>query len=308
MKRLSVVAAIIAALVALHLGIHPVACASEAKQGKAVTVKKVSGFKHPESVAYDNGEKVLYVGDFVSELKPLLKDGKGKISKVSLEGEILEDKFLPTSGNVLHKPKGLWVAGGKLWVADIDSVWVFDLKSRKGRKVALPGAKFANDTTVVDDVLYISDTGAKKIYKVAPADFLDIKGDPEVTELATGMSFGPNGLCPLGAGKLCVVGFHFGGPDAGVHSVDSSGKIQSLSKPFGKLDGVAVLEGDTLLITDWKSKSLLKWSPKAAMQTLAKGIAGPADFALAPRDNGVLVVVPDLIKGDLYFIDIRKDK
>jgi len=33
------------------------------------------------SVAYDPKAKVLYVGQFGSELKPAEKDGKGKISK-----------------------------------------------------------------------------------------------------------------------------------------------------------------------------------------------------------------------------------
>lgn len=287
-------------LLALHLGICTVSTAGEAK--------KVSGFEHPESVAYDPQEKVFYVSDFGAEFKPTLKDGKGRISKVSLTGEIIDKSFLPGPGDVLHKPKGIWVEGDRLWVTDIDSVWVFDLKSKKGRKIGLPGAKFANDPAVVDDNLFVSDTGAKTVYKVSPADFLNIKGDPTVTEFVSNMPCGPNGLCPAVGGALYLVGFNFEGPDVGVYKVDATGKTTEVSQPIGKLDGVAVLEGDTLLITDWKSKSLLKWHPKDGQKTLASGIEGPADFAVAPRDKDVLVVVPDLIKGDLYLIPVSKDK
>ena len=70
----------------------------------------------PESVAYDPEAKVLYVSEFGSQLKPTLKDGKGKISKVSLSGKVLEETFLPAAGGTLNKPKGIWVNGNRLWV------------------------------------------------------------------------------------------------------------------------------------------------------------------------------------------------
>jgi hypothetical protein len=68
--------------------------------------------------------------DFGAALKPADKDGKGKITKVSLDGKILDDGFLPAKGQVLNKPKGIWIVGDHLWVTDIDSVWEFDLKTK----------------------------------------------------------------------------------------------------------------------------------------------------------------------------------
>jgi len=67
-----------------------------------------------------------------------------------LAGEVLDKQFLPApGGEVLNKPKGSWVAGNRFWVTDIDVAWVFDLTTRRGRKVALPGAQFANDLAVM---------------------------------------------------------------------------------------------------------------------------------------------------------------
>src|SRR5215831_19370476 len=110
-----------------------------ARDLSVLSERVVAGFGHPESVAYDPREKVLYVGDFGPELKPADKDGKGKINKVGLDGKMIEAGFLPAAGQVLNKPKGIWIAGNRLWVTDIDSVWVFDLKTKQGKKLDLPG-------------------------------------------------------------------------------------------------------------------------------------------------------------------------
>src|SRR5262245_3122471 len=95
----------------LGLAQSAIAPAALAQGMKVVSEKTVTGFRFPESVAYDPTAKVLYVSQFVSELKPAEKDGKGKISKVSLDGVVLEDQFLPAPGGVLHKPKGIWISG-----------------------------------------------------------------------------------------------------------------------------------------------------------------------------------------------------
>jgi len=93
-----------------------------AKGIKVASEQTATGFAFPESVAYDSQAKVLYVGQFGSELKPTQKDGKGKISKVSLDGKVMEEQFLPGKGDILNKPKGIWVKGNRLWVTDIDVV------------------------------------------------------------------------------------------------------------------------------------------------------------------------------------------
>src|SRR5258705_13685782 len=96
---------------------------------KVISEKTATGFKFPESVAYDTEAKVLYVGSFGgTELKPGEKDNNGYISKVSLDGKMLEERFLPAAGVTMNKPKGIWVAGSRLWVTDIDGVWQFDTK------------------------------------------------------------------------------------------------------------------------------------------------------------------------------------
>ena len=140
-RKLSTGIALGSCLAALQLAIAP---ATLAKELKVISEKTVTGFGHVESVAYDPKGKVFYTSEFAPDLKPADKDGKGKITKVSADGKILEDGFLPAKGQVLNKPKGLWIKGDRLRATDIDSVWVFDLKTKEGKKLELPGIQFAN--------------------------------------------------------------------------------------------------------------------------------------------------------------------
>src|SRR5690349_6473868 len=83
---------------------------------KVESDRTVTGFKFPESVGYDATAKVLYVGSFGgTELKPGEKDGKGYVSKVSLDGKMLEERWVPAFGEVMNKPKGIWVVGNRMW-------------------------------------------------------------------------------------------------------------------------------------------------------------------------------------------------
>ncbi|MBN2516848.1 MAG: hypothetical protein JXC33_12555 [Deltaproteobacteria bacterium] len=273
---------------------------------RVISDQTVRGFAHPESVAFDPSERVLFVSQFGSVLQPKLKDEKGKISKVSLDGGMIEDQYLPEKGVVLNKPKGIWIENGVLWVTDIDMVWVFDLNTRKGRPAALPGAEFANDATVIDNILFVSDSGRKRIYRVKPANFLEPDIIPDVAIYGTELSFAPNGLYPSKSKALLVAGYDNGDQDYGVYSIAAEEKFETLIKNIGKLDGLVQLEDGSILVTDWKSKSLIRWNRKTGMKQLATEFGGPADFCVIPEGKGLLVVVPDLVKSELRFIRLSR--
>ena len=300
---------------ALAIGLTVVICLAvaqistfgqDAKPLKVVSEETATGFKFPETVVYDPSAKALYVSQFVSELKPTQKDGKGKISKISLSGQVIEDQFLPAAGQTIDKPKGMWVEGNHLWVSDIDSVWIFDLKTKKGKKVALPGAKFANDVAVMGKAVYISDNQGDQLFKVEPADFLET-AEPKATMIMSGKSVNPNGIYPSHDGSLLMVGFAAPDQPRGIYSIGANGgEVKTLAKDIGRLDGLYEMDDKTLLVTDWITGSLFHWSPKGGMQTLAKDFKGPADFCVVPEGNGFLVVVPDLVKSELRMIKLSR--
>jgi sugar lactone lactonase YvrE len=305
-KGSAITPVLLIALVIGQLSVAPQAYAQDVKPLRVVSEQTVKGFAFPESVTYDPQAKVLYVSEFGSELKPAEKDGKGRISKVSLTGEVLDKQFLPApGGDVLNKPKGSWVAGNRFWVTDIDVVWVFDLKTRRGKKVALPGIQFANDLTVMGKSLYVSDNRTDQLFRVEPADFLEMIGEPKVTRVFQGKSVNPNGLYPAKDGSLLMVGFMSAEQPRGIYSVDAGGEVKTLAKDIGRLDGIYQMDDGTLLVTEWNSGSLAHWSAKG-IQTLAKGFKGPADFCVIPEASGFLVIVPDLVQSELRIVRLAR--
>lgn len=278
--------------------------ATLSKELKVISDKTITGFGHVESVAYDPKGKVFYTGDFGPDLKPADKDGKGKITKVSLDGKILEDGFLPAKGQTLNKPKGIWIAGNRLWVTDIDSVWVFDLKTKEGKKLELPGITFANDPAVMGGALYISDNRSDQLVRVEPADFLKSKAAPKITVLFKDKSINPNGVYPGTGGTLLMAGFKDKDNPRAIYSMAPGKEPVALTDKIGMLDGLYQMQNGDILATDWMTGSLFRWNKKDGMQKLASGFKGPADFGVVPNKQGLLVAVPDLVKGEIRLIQL----
>jgi len=270
---------------------------------KVVSDTKLPGpFVFPESVGCDPVENVLYVSQFGGkELKPAEKDGLGYVSKVSREGKILEQRAFTVT---MNKPKGIWVQAGRLWVTDIDGVWIFNTNTKGGRKLDLPGIQFANDPVVVGNVLYVSDNRSDQLFRVEPADFLAEGIRPKVSVVWSKAGINPNGLYPARDGSLVVVGFLGGKPEEarGISMMDAKGNLKPRGKPIGRLDGVYESRDGSLLVTDWNTGSLFQYSEERGMETLAKGFKGPADFCVL----GDAVYIPDLPGSEIRAIRLAR--
>jgi sugar lactone lactonase YvrE len=155
------------------------------------------------------------------------------------------------------------------------------------------------------NVLYVSDNRADRLYRVEPADFLD-KGDPRVTLVFSDKSVNPNGLYPARDGSLVMVGFMSAEQARGIYSLSAGGEIKVLAKDLGRLDGVFEMDDGALLVTEWNSGSLVRWSPKSGMEPLAKGFKGPADFCVVSEGKELLVIVPDLVKSELRMVRLAR--
>jgi len=267
---------------------------------KVLSDQTVGGFVYPESVGCDATERVLYVSNFGGkELKPGEKDRLGYISKVSLDGKVIEQRVFD---EVMNKPKGIWIAGSRLWVTDIDSVWVFDTKSKKGRRLELPNIQFANDPAVRGNVLYVSDNRGDQLYRVEPADFLETTVQPKISVSWARREINPNGIWPARDGSLLMVGFVSADRARGVYRMKGDGDITPMGPPVGRLDGLYELRDGSLLITDWNAGAFGRWTEKGGFQPLATGFKGPADFCVM----GDTVYVPDLVQSHIRIIKLDR--
>jgi hypothetical protein len=301
LARASVAIALVGGF-ATYLAGAPVATAKELK---VISEKTVTGFGHIESIAYDPRRKVFYASDFGPELKPPLKDGKGKLTTFSMDGKILKDGAITPPNNEMNKPKGIWIKGDRLWTTDIDAVWIFDLKTNKGKKLPLPGVAFANDVVLIGGALYVSDNRNDLMVKVEPADFLSAKS-PKITTVYSGKGVFPNGLWAAPKGKLLIVGFQAKDKPQAIYEWEPGKDPVAISDKIGMLDGIYQLKNGDLLVTDWISGSLFQWNKTMGVHKLADGFKGPADFAVVPNKQGYLVAVADLVKGEARLVQLSK--
>jgi len=100
-----------------------------------------------------------------------------------------------------------------------------------------------------------------------------------------------------------MVGFQAADKPRGIHALAPNGEMTELSAPIGRLDGLYELRDVSgLLITDWNSGTLSRWSPATGMTPLARDFKGPADFCVL----GTTVYVPDLVKGELRIVRLGR--
>ncbi len=295
------------ASIALSLALAVCAGSASAAAPKVVSQRTIWGFVNPESVGCENG-RALYIDNFgAKKLDPAKKEGTGYISKLSLDGKLLDDRFLPEPGTEpLNKPKGIWVRGNRLWVADIDVVWEYDLKTKKGRKIAPPGAVGLNDPTILGNALYVSDYKDDKIYKIEPADFLDAKKEPKVTVLAKDAGIDPNGLYPSRDGRLLIAGWFAQDHPRAIWETGKDGVPEPITLPLGRIDGLYQMKDGSLLGTNWDDGSLFYWTMNTGEVKLATGFKGPADFCVLPGPKGRLTVyAPDLVQSQVRIIELQ---
>ena len=101
---------------------------------------EVTGLANPESALPDVKAGIIYVSNVNGA--PDAKDGNGFISKVSLDGKMIAQKW----ATGLNAPKGLALAADKLYAADIDELVEIDTKDGKvTNRFPAKDAKFLND-------------------------------------------------------------------------------------------------------------------------------------------------------------------
>lgn len=197
---------------------------------------ETEGLRTPESVLFYPGEgdveaAYLLVAEIEGEGEAL--DGKGGIAKLSLEGEILDKNWV----RGLNAPKGMGIADGILYVADVLEVVAIDIKTQEiVDRVEVPDAIFLNDIAVdKNNVVYVSDTRTNKVHRIV---------DGEVEEFLTDIP---------AANGLTVVGPHLyvAGGDS-LWRATADGYVAKVAEGFAEgADGVEMIGDDGFIVTAW---------------------------------------------------------
>lgn len=246
----------------------------------------------PESVLVDTEAGVLYVSNGNNDA--VKKDGDGYISKHSLDGKVIAEKW----ATGLSAPKGMGIANGHLFVANVDELVEFDLKD--GSVVArhpAEGAKLVNDVAVDSKgAVFVSDTMTNTIYRFAD-------GKLEVW-LKDDTLAGPNGLIVEGDTLIVNTWGVFTGEGwatktpGGLYSVSLSDKsITPLGggKPVGNLDALQALGDGNYLVGDFLAGKILKFAADGQVSEVMALAQGTADFGYDASSK--TIYVPNMMAG-----------
>ena len=232
---------------------------------------RYTGFATPESVLHDEARDRYLVTNING--KPVDADNNGFISELSPEGKVTTLKWIEAGKNkvTLNAPKGMAIVKDVLYVADLDTVRMFDAKSGAPKgEVKIAGATFLNDVAAADDGrIFVSDSGIKMegsefVGTGTDAVWIIEKGKAKVLAKAAELSR-PNGL--LVDGKTVIV-VPFGSNE--IYRLDEKGKKADMTKlPKGGFDGVVKLGG--------------------TFEVALPGLKAPADFGYDKKRGRVLV-------------------
>ncbi len=269
----------------------PASTAPATRPAAALTVW--AGLATPESVLYDAQADVYLVSNINGA--PLAKDNNGFIALLGPDDDKAVTRFIEGGKNkvTLNAPKGLAISNGILFVADIDTVRMFDRKTGKAKgEVPIPGATFLNDLAVSPDgvTVYVTDSGLKqgaKDFEPSGADAIYAIKDGKAAVVLKEKDLGrPNGLVAT-ADALWVV--TFGTNELWPVDLKTRKKGAATKLPKGSLDGLVLLSNGELLISSWEASTVYRGKPGAEFKPLLTDLSAPADLGYDTKRNRVLV-------------------
>ncbi len=273
---------------ALTLAVSVAACGGSEQPTK---IWEATGFQNPESALPDTEAGIIYVSNVAGG--PGDRDGNGYISKLSLDGKVIADKWVTG----LDAPKGLALVDGKLFVADLDKLVEIDVASGAiTTKHEAAGAKILNDVAAgIDGEVYVSDWPGNAIWRLADGKFEKWLESDQLKN--------PNGLL-VESDKLVVAAWGVMGPD---FSTKTPGNLLSVNledktisnlgngKPVGNLDGLEPLEADTYIVTDWMAGKVFEISKSGDAKELLSLGQGTADLGFIPSSR--TAIIPLMVDG-----------
>jgi sugar lactone lactonase YvrE len=251
------------------------------------------GFATPESVLYVADQDVYFVSNINGE--PLGADDNGYIAKIDPEtGKVTEGKWIDGAKDTvkLDAPKGMGIANGVLYVADINVVRKFDAKTGEPKgEVKIDGATFLNDIAVTaDGGILVSDSGLDAKFASTGTDAIySIGADDKVKPLIKDKALaGPNGILAGDAGAVWAVTFGSGE----VYAVDAKGKKAAGQKlPKGQLDGIVALDGGEYLISSWEGSAIYRGKPGGEWKAVVENVKSPADIGWDAKRKRILIPI-----------------
>lgn len=269
-------------------------------------VQTVANFNHPESIVAC--KKHIYVSNVGSNMDPSLKDGDGYISKVNRKtGTVEELKFIQG----LNAPKGMYIKRHRLYIADVDKIVAYNLKTRKKifeKDMTSYGIAYLNDITRAGRGIFVTATDKNKIFRITR------NGKSKEVKLKNANLVNVNGIYRRPWGRTYVANFGTGNNGNG-----NVGRFSSLRKKYKTVKNAGINDGlvsrrGKLYITDWVNKEgtngrvvvYNKWNKTLKTLELPFAFGGPSDLFVDRKYKKLWI--PDMTENKIVSVDLKELK
>ncbi|KYG05081.1 hypothetical protein BE21_42955, partial [Sorangium cellulosum] len=255
-------------------------------------VARYTGFAKPESVLYDADNDRYLVSNINGN--PGDRDNNGFISVLSPDGRVTSLKWIEGGKNKveLDAPTGSAIAKGVLYVADLTTVRMFDLRTGAPKgEIAIPGTTLLNDVAAAPDgKVYVSDSGftigATGNLEATSSDAMYVIEEGKAKALAKTTELRmPNGLAWSDKGLVVCSS---GAPEVFVLDEKGEKRDVTTTAPGGRLDGLIAL-GDALLVTSHDASAVLRGRLGGTFEVAIPEQKTPADIGYDTKRGRVLV-------------------
>lgn len=264
-------------------------------------VKTYGGFRFCESISYDAGRD-LYVAVNAGMPQDVVPND-GYISLINPDGTAHTLKWIGATrdGLTLNHPLGSFITNGRLYVADIDTVRWFDLKTGAPMgAIPVDGVTRFNDIEVAQDgTIYATQTGTPddadswRLYK--------IKADGSASTMVKGAPLKqPNGVGFDQNGNVVVV--NIGSPDVLTFSPEGKLLKTEQSSDAGN-DGIAVLKDGTKYVSSVRQGTVARIRPGKKAERIATGIPSAASMTYDSKRNRLVIPMNDW--NAISFVDLN---
>jgi len=275
---------------------------SNTGSSELAVVKEITGVNLPESFIYDPVNDSFFISNLGPSDGPDEKDNDGYITRLSGDFTKRVDKWIAGGDEIsLNAPKGLAVYNGVLFVADIDRLLGFSVKTGKQVlevKLKNMGAVFLNDVAA-DDAgnIYVTCTGSGKVFR-----YSTVKKTSDIW-ITTGKIATPNGIVFLPKEKSLIILSY---ADGIIFKFDKAGeKLSETATGFTSLDGVDYDLKGNLYFSSYTRGKIWVMAREADARLVYEVDSSPADISV-DRKHGYLLI-PIMMDNRAVVLRLPKD-
>jgi DNA-binding beta-propeller fold protein YncE len=251
----------------------------------AASAFTATGFSNPYGVTVDTEKNYIYVSNVNGNANA--RNDSGFVSRLKGDGSVDKIRFIDGASPAitLNAPKGIAVAGGRIYIADIEKLRAFDQATGKFLFDVnfgdLPVQHFYGIAVGPDKSLYVADGPANVIYRV------DVQKQHEVTVFISDADLGqPHGIVWFpGRQVFAIAGWSSGK----VTAYDQAGTAQIFPAILLRtLEGITADNAGNMYVASSGLGAIYRIAANFSLESFWPSVNAPMGVAFSSSGNEVV--------------------